>query len=333
MREENPGNLKRLLRRAVTLALPPVLRYMGRCCLVLSLLLIVCRAPGWSDPLQGSEVVILKSKELAPYNQIQAGFLGVLGGKGTVHCLDDRNTDDQKIISNILARNPRLVLAIGSPAARIAAQAQMQVPVVLSMILSPGIAGDIKGPVASCIALPTPEDLFRDLKRILPGINRIGTVYDPRHTTFLVAEGAKAAQALNLELTALEVSSLGDAIRGLDQLATRVDALWMLPDRTVLGRQSLEHMLLISFRNHIPLLAISEKYVRQGAFMTLKVDYTEIGKQSAHVAHKLINGTLPQGQDAVFARNNVLVINLKTAERLGIDVPAHIREEAVLVNK
>ena len=317
-------------RLARALARSPLWRHLG---LVLSLLLLVYRVPCWSQSLKGSEVVILKSKGLAPYNQTQDGFLGVLGGKGTVHCLDDRHTDGHKIISDILASDPRLVLTIGTPAARIVAQAKMQVPVVLTMILDPGVAAGIKGPVASCIALPAPKDLFHQLKQIQPEIKNVGAVYDPEHTGFLVTEGIRAAQSLGLNLTTVKVSSLGDAIRGLDQLATRVDALWMLPDRTVLRSQSLEHMLLISFRKKIPLLTISEKYVRRGALMTLKVDYREIGEQSARVAGRLVSNPRSPAQKSVFARSNTVVLNPKTAARLGIEIPAHILDKAVLVNK
>ena len=289
-----------------------------------------CRSESSND----SPIVILKSKELVPYNLAQEGFQDVVGkDRDSVFILDDKSLKTKQIFSEIHRRSPRLLHVIGTPAARLAVSQNVNLPVVFSMILNPEIVADIEGPVASCIALPAPYALFQNLQNLMPDVERIGTVYNPDNTTFLVTEGQKVAGALGLELTALPVSSLGDALKSLEKLSMKVDAMWLLPDRTVMTPQSFEFMLLTSFRKRIPLIAISEKYVQQGALMTLKVDYQKMGRQAGRMAEQILSNSIRKKRITVFARGSKLVINMKTAEKLGIRVPPSILEEASVIKK
>ncbi len=300
---------------------------------LLLMLFFIPTAPGWAQSYNSSQVTILKSKELVPYNLAQKGFQDIMGGKETVYTLDDQVQKSKESVSKILRQSPRLLHVIGTPAARMVLSEKITMPIVFSMILNPEIISKIKGPVAGCIALPSPQALFQQMQKIMPDIRSIGTAYDPKHTGFLVIEGMKVAKELDIELVALPVSSLGEALKSLEKLATKVDALWILPDRTVMRRQSFEYMLLTSFRNRIPLIAISEKYVKQGALMTLKLDYRKMGQQAGRIAEQIINKKLPQNRTTEFAKGDKLVINLRTAEKLGIKIPASILLEAILVNK
>ena len=119
----------------------------------------------------------------------------------------------------------------------------------------------------------------------------------------------------------------------LEKLSIKVDALWLLPDRTVMTPQSFEYMLLTSYRKHIPLIAISEKYVQQGALMTLKIDYQKMGRQAGRIAEQILNSSIRKKRITLFARGSKLVINMKTAEKLGIKVPPSILEEASVIKK
>ncbi len=286
---------------------------------------------GWAESLDASEVVILKSGEMGPYNLAQEGFQQVLGAKGRVYTLGDLTHKRKELITQIMDRHPPLVYLIGTPAAELAAWGEIPGPVVLSIVIRPGTLSTVEGPVVSCLALPSPEDYFRSLQRIYPRVQRIGTVYDPRQTGFLVNEGRKAAKALNLDLIAVPVSSTKEAIKGLDKIKRTIDALWMLPDSTVLKRQSLEYMMLLSFRHRIPLVAVSKKYVKKGAFMALGVDYQKIGQQSGQIAIQMLHGPLSRKKTTVFAKDFEIIINLKTAKKLRIEIPADLLKEAIVV--
>ncbi len=310
---------------------PPISRLIGLCLTLIFIFTFLAEDLSRADSVKETEVAILKSKELIPYNLAQEGLQDILGGSESVFTLDDELQRSKEIISDSLRLAPNILCVIGTPAAKIAALTKVPFPIVYSMILNPEIFSEIKGPVAGCIALPSPEDFFETLLSILPDIKKIGTVYDPGQTGFLVQAGQIAARTLDLELTALPAASMKQALKSLEQLSTQVDVIWMLPDRTVMGRQTFEYLLLLSFRHRVPLAAISEKYVNQGALMSLKVDYKHIGQQAGQIAREMLKGNLKENRTSVFAKNNKLIINVKTAKKLGIKIPKPILTNALLV--
>ena len=307
----------------------PAYRVVGLLVAAALLLPFPCAA----EPPASHRVAVLKSRGFDAYDHAHNGFVAGLSHDVVVFTLGPDRTGDQELVSRILDMSPSLIHVIGTPAARALATRSVPVPVVYSMILNPGMLPATGGPVAGCVALPDPREVFREARRVLPHLRCIGVAYNPTRSDFLVRAGREAAEALGIDLLAYPLSATGQVLDALEQAVLRVDAFWILPDPTVLHSRTLDYILLASFRHRIPLLAMSERHVQQGALMALRADYEALGRRSARLAERLLRGAGGREPRYEFSTTNRLVLNLHTAETLGIEIPGYILKEVIVAQQ
>ncbi len=77
--------------------------------------------------------------------------------------------------------------------------------------------------------------------------------------------------------------------QALANLPNAVDVILAIPDTTVYTQQASKALLLFSFRNRIPLIGLTEAWVKAGALYALEWDYEELGRvlrrpRAAHAA-------------------------------------------------
>jgi putative ABC transport system substrate-binding protein len=166
----------------------------------------------------------------------------------------------------------------------------------------------------------------------LPKVKTIGIVYDPKRTGRLVAQAAAAAKNLGIVLKSRPVNTAREVAPALEQMRPSVEAVWMLPDLTVINEVTTEYMLSFSLSNRIPLLTFSDKYVEQGALMSVSIDTTDIGIQAGEMATLLLSGTPVHDVPAQEARKAVPFINLKVAKKLNITIDRGIIDSAVIID-
>lgn len=97
-----------------------------------------------------------------------------------------------------------------------------------------------------------------------------------------------------------------------------VDALWMLPDTTVVTPESIEFLLLFSLTNRIPILTFSDKYVQMGAIMALDIDPYDLGRQGGDLVRRILSGTPVEQVQRAEPRSIVMTVNAKVARKLGL---------------
>jgi putative ABC transport system substrate-binding protein len=111
----------------------------------------------------------------------------------------------------------------------------------------------------------------------------------------------------------------------------RIDAFWILPDTTVVTPQSMELLLLFSFENNLPTLAFSDKYVELGFLMALNIDASDIGRQAAEMAGKILKGTGMSAVPKAPPEKAVLFLNMNTARKLGLRMPEDLVRRSVII--
>jgi len=183
--------------------------------------------------------------------------------------------------------------------------------------------GSMNVPIEQQIAL---------LKKASPQVRRIGVIYDPSKTGFLVKQAERIARDQGVRLLAKAIASPKDSFAALDATQGEIDALWILPDVTVLAPESVQYMLLFSFRNRIPLLCLSENQARMGAPFGLSFGSgRDIGIQAGEIANEILSGRRAEEIPFTTARRLKLTVNLKTAGKLGLQVPKEILDRADVV--
>jgi putative ABC transport system substrate-binding protein len=280
-------------------------------------------------PAVAQSIAVLKSNDLEPFNQALAGFVASCDSHITEYDLQGSERRKRVILRRIVADKPRLVIAIGPLAAQVVKEEVRDVPVVFFMVPHPH-KYSLKGDNIVGISLDIPlETQFTTYKSLVPGLKTIGVIYDPEKTGELIAESRGVAEKLGLKLLASAVSSQKGVPAALRSMLGSIEALWMVPDETVVTPEAFEFLLLAAFENHLPFLAASDIFVEVGAFASLSPDYADVGRQACQLVRDIESGRLKLTKVNVVPPAKVnLAINLKTASKIGVTLSAEVVQSA-----
>ena len=274
-------------------------------------------------------IAVIKSHNVEPFNRALAGFVAACNYHITKYDLRGSKKRGRKIVKRIMATKPKLILAIGALAAQLVKQKVRDIPVVFFMVPNPHKYGLGRDNMAG-ISLDIPvETQFATYKSLLPTLRTIGVIYDPRKTEAMITRAGAAAEQLGIQLHASSVASQKEVPAALRSMLGKIDALWMVPDDTVMTPESFKFFLLTAFENNLPFLAVSDIFVEVGALAALSPDYTDLGRQGCQLTREIENGQLRLVEVNIFPPAKVnLAINLKTASKIGLTLPAEIIQSA-----
>ncbi len=278
------------------------------------------------------DVVVLLSANAEEYQKAVKGFTQAANCR-VVATYDMRGdlAKGREHLQQIETKDkPALIFAVGIFALQAVAKDPPKTPVVFSMVQNPpSVLKDNTNITGASMNVPVEESLAV-LKRLNPSLKRVGTVYNEKNTGFLIDEARAAAKKLDLELVAKNVESDRDAIRGIEELAKeKVEAYWGVPDRVTLGPAFVEQLLLFSFRQRVPLMGVSRRHADMGALLSLAPESSEdIGRQAGELAAALVSGKTAADLPFTRVRKMEMIVNLKTARKLGIEVPDDMLKNA-----
>ena len=274
-------------------------------------------------------IAVIKSHDIEPFNQALAGFTAACNNRITEYDLRGNANLAKRIIRGINKAKPKLVLAIGSLAAQAAQEDVQDIPVIFVMVPNPHKYG-LKGDNIAGISLDIPaETQFMAYTSLVPTLRTFGVIYDPEKTATMITQANAAAGQLGLRLVAVPVASSKEVPAALRSMLGKIDALWMVPDETVVTPESFKFLLVEAFENNLPFLAVSDIFVEVGALAALSPDYTELGRQGCQLARAIESGQLQLAAVNVFPPEKInLAINLKTASKLGLTLPSEIVQSA-----
>jgi len=277
-----------------------------------------------------TEIIILKSSDIAAYNQAINGFKSALPS-GMILSEFDLQGDlekGRKLARKIRASDPALVFAVGLKAAKAAQLEIVDIPVVYSMVLDPAKYG-LTTPNMTGILLEVPvERQLAMIRTLLPNLKHIGTLYDPTKTTSLIDEARRLLKPNGMELIPLQINNERDVPGGLRALLPSVDALWLVPDSTVLNDESLRFILNTALEERVPVIGFSREFARSGALLCLSVNYGDIGRQAGQLSRKLLDGQLSLPMKPWHPERIETSLNLKTAKFLGIEISRELEQKA-----
>jgi len=283
-----------------------------------------------SEPAGAAEVAILKSADLAAYNQAVAGFKATMPSSTTFIEYDMQGdiAKGQKLARKIRVSDAMLLLAVGVKAALVAKLEIVDIPVIFCMALDPA-KHDLKAPNMTGIRLEIPiERQFTAIRSVLPSLNRIGVLYDPEKTGHLVDEARLITKSMGLELVVQQVNTEKEVPQALRALLSQVEALWLVPDSTVLTEDSLKFVLGTALDFNVPIIGFSSELVRSGALVGLSVSYEDVGWQAALLAKRILSDQVRPFPTTFPPKRLRLALNLKTAKFLGIVIPQEVVNDA-----
>ena len=276
----------------------------------------------FSGPARAAEVFVIAGKNLAAFAEVIQGFTEAIGRipMQTLNLNENGNLEETQSQALRQSKSP-VALAVGSQAATLIKNSFPGIPMIFCMVFD---SHQYQGENITGIGLNVPAlAQFQALKSILPSARRIGVVFDPGQSSALVEDGRQAAAALNLVLSEKTVTSSFEISNAVKEMIWNIDALWVIPDRTVVSKESFRYMLEASINRKVPILAFSEAFVKGGALLAVAPDYPGIGHQAATLAKKILGGASPAGISPLSPPGQI-VLNLNTAKALSISVPPEV---------
>ncbi|UCD83769.1 MAG: ABC transporter substrate-binding protein [Deltaproteobacteria bacterium] len=271
-----------------------------------------------------SRIVVVLSDKLSPYQENLEGFRNTCEATITEYDMRGDEQWGEEIIRKIQASSPDLVLAIGTQAATLISEKLDRIPIIFSMVLNPEKHG-LTGPNITGISLDIPvKTQLQTMRDMLPGIKKIGVLFDPKESGKIVSNARKVAEEMGFELIAVKTSSPKEIPRSLRETLSQVDALWMVADKTVVTNQSIKFFLETSLNFSVPLYGLSDSYVRSGALVSLTVDYRKNGEQMGALANRILGGTDPSLLPIMPPQNIYRSLNTRVASELNLKIPTEI---------
>jgi putative ABC transport system substrate-binding protein len=271
---------------------------------------------------------VVQSADIRPFDEARDGFESTCGC--TIAEVIVTGSDRADVAGTIRRMNPDGVLAIGLDAlARM--QTIRDIPLFYTMTAGTGHPFQEFKNLSGVSMFISPERQLQAIKEMFPDAKRIGLIYDPRHTASLLERAVQYAKSHSIEIIAKKADTTRAVLPLLEELKGKIDVFIMLPDVTVTNRETIDNMLLFSFRNRVPIFTFSEKYVEMGALAALIVNPFDLGAQTGEIVRKRLEGRSQGGSTRAYARQQVLLINPKIAQKLGIAIPEAILKKSVMV--
>jgi putative ABC transport system substrate-binding protein len=302
---------------------------------VLLIVVLLCVASSaWAQRGKIFKIGIL-TDAMVPWHSTTEGFrdglkeLGYVEGKTVIFEVRAAQGDMARVpglAAELVQQKPDLILCV-SDACRMKAGpipmvfVQVSDPVRLGLVESvarPG--GNVTG-IANLRAELTAKrlELF---KEIVPSLRRVLVTYDPREKDERDSVAVARTTASRLRLTLLErpISATLEIEPGLAELTEGGhDGILTVQSGTNLnipGRN-----LEVATSDRIPTMYPASFWSNVGALASYGPDQYTQGRQAARLAHKILTGTPPREIPVEFPDRIELVINLKTAKRLGLKIP------------
>ncbi len=245
--------------------------------------------------------------------------------------------DLDALAAELIGLGVDVVLVMTTPGALAAKRATSSVPIVFTIVSDPiesGLVASLARPGGNATGLSDfgatlsgkRLELLRDA---VPGTVRVGVVVPSSNpaNALVWRETQAAAQALGVQLILLEVAPETTLESGFDVAAReRVDALIVVGSREIGARAA-----SLAAERRLPAMYANTPSVQAGGLMAYAPNVAVQFRRAATYVDKILKGARPADLPVEQPREFDFVINLKTAQALGLTIPPHVLLQATEV--
>ena len=241
---------------------------------------------------------------------------------------DGRAERFPELVSELIALKMDLIVTRGTPAARAAKNATETIPVIMATMGDPSAivatfahpGGNITGVTTFSTELSAKR--VEILKELVPSLSRVGLLHNMGNPAVPPEweETQRAARLLGLQAELLDVRSQADLARAF-QLAIQQDVHGLVIGADGLIQLHQQPILEFVARNRLPAVYPARDYVSAGGLIAYGVNYPDLYYRFASLVDKIFKGTKPSEIPVEQPTRFEMVINLKTAQTLGLTVP------------
>jgi len=260
------------------------------------------------------------------------GELGHVEGRNLVlepHWGENSAPRLEKIAADAAASAPRVIVAQGGAAVAMR-KATSTIPVVFGYSGDPveaGLVDSLPRPGRnftgiSYLALDLVGKRIELLREMLPGARRIAVVANPNHagdsSERRASQAAASALGMSLEyFEARNAAQLAEVMTAIEK--SRSDAVVMFPVQNIIN--SRERIAAWAIKNRLPTVSGWAQFAEGGNLMSYGPNLGEASRRLAVYVDRILRGARPADLPVELPTRVELVINMKAAKALGVNVP------------
>jgi putative ABC transport system substrate-binding protein len=245
----------------------------------------------------------------------------------------DENVN-QSIAQKFAASDYDLFVAITTPSSQALVKAIKDRPIIFAAVSDPlkaELVSSLENPggnVTGTSDITLYEEQLGLIKKLQPNAKKIGIIYNP--SEIAAQSGLEQAQKfgtpLEFEFVTTTVSTTNEVLAAARSLTEKVDVFYIIPDNTVIAGQ--DALIKVAIEAKKPLFAYEQSGVESGALATLSTNYTALGKKTAEMVIRVLEGKKPGNIAVVGITEADLFVNKKTADAIGLSLPTDLINDA-----
>jgi len=244
----------------------------------------------------------------------------------------------QQLARELVASRPNLILSSGTPTTLVLLQQTRAIPIIFATVIDPvgsGLVASLPQPGGNVTGFINLEGSMSGkwlelLKEIAPRVKRVAFLFNPVTATYAdyFLSPFKAAAA------SIAIEAIATPVRDTSELASAVatharepnGGLLIMPDAFTVARRA--EITSLAAHHRLPAVYPFRFFAELGGLLSYGNDQGDNYRRAAAYADRILKGAKPSELPVQIPVKFELVINLKTAKMLDLDVPSLLQQRA-----
>jgi putative tryptophan/tyrosine transport system substrate-binding protein len=226
---------------------------------------------------------------------------------------------------------PDVILSSSTPNLTALVRQAPTVPIVFVMVSDPvaqGFVSNLARPEGNVTGLSSYEysigGKWTDLlKQVVPDLKHVSLIFNPDtapQSKFFVSSVESGATALGVDVMAVPIHDTGDIERAIARVSRRPNSGLVFPtDNFLLVHRKLAVEAAVQHR--VPAIYFDRLFPEAGGLMSYGYEFATIFRQAAIYVDRILRGAKPSSLPVQWPTKFSLVINVKAARALNLEVP------------
>lgn len=293
------------------------------------------------------EVAIIQYVEHTSLDTIKKAFdkqmeeLGYKQGENINYTFKNAQGDSNtapSIIQGFQSGKKDCVVAIATPVAMSAAVMAKNTPVVFAAVTDPisaGLTSSLEKPDKNITGTSDEIQVEKILEKALeinPELKTLGVIYNKAEVNSVTnIEKAKAfCDKNNISLVEGTITAVNEVQSAIDVLASKSDAIFAPNDNMVAS--AMDMVSTACAKAKVPLYVGADSMVQDGGFLSVGINYDDLGKETANMVDKILKGEKVENIPVkIFKDDLSIYVNKKILSELGITLPDSIKKDKAYI--
>lgn len=304
---------------------------------LLCLVLLSLNLFGCSQGNSIKKIGVIQLVEHTSLNTIKNSFdkqmisLGYIDGENIEFVFRNAQGDTSvvpSIIQDFKSKKVDVIMAISTPVAMSAASVSKDIPIVFSAVSDPigaKLVTDLNKPDKNMTG--TSDEIQVELildkaLQINPNLKRLGVIYNKGEANSVtnINKAKVFASKHNIEIVETTITSVNEVQSAIQVLASKCDAVFAPNDNTIASAMNIVSNTCIKAK--VPLYVGADSMVLDGGFLSVGINYEDLGKETANIVDEILKGTnIKDIPVKVFKDNLNIYVNEKVLNELDIVLP------------